>query len=246
MLYASWATGYKSGAFQFIAIDALSANQVANPEDVESIEIGLKSTLFDDRLRFNVAMFNMDYKDLQQLRLVPIGGGVTRIVISNAASSTIQGLEVDAKWVASENWSFDLNYGYLDATFDNYVFNATFDFSGNQMPRSPKTTFSIAANYTRPTAWGRFDARLGYAWRDEIYFEADNNVIDPESSEGALGLVDMSAGITGDRWAVSLWGRNLSDERYRRQVLNSTGNSQREIWAEPRTVGLRLTYSFGE
>ncbi|CAN1512750.1 CirA Outer membrane receptor proteins, mostly Fe transport [Caulobacteraceae bacterium] len=246
MVYASWATGYKSGAFQFIAIDALSANQVANPEDVESIEIGLKSTLFNDRLRFNVAMFNMDYKDLQQLRLVPIGGGVTRIVITNAASSTIQGLEVDAKWVASENWSFDLNYGYLDATFDNYVFNATFDFSGNQMPRSPKTTFSIAANYTRPTAWGRFDARLGYAWRDEIFFEADNNVIDPDSSEGALGLVDMSAGITGDRWAVSLWGRNLSDERYRRQVLNSTGNSQREIWAEPRTVGLRLTYSFGE
>jgi len=246
MIYASWATGYKSGAFQFIAIDALSANQVANPEDVESIEVGLKSTLFNDRLQFNVAMFNMDYKDLQQLRLVPIGGGVTRVVISNAASSTIQGLEVDAKLAVSENWSFDLNYGYLDATFDNYVFDSTFDFSGNQMPRSPKTTFSIAANYTRPTAWGRFDARLGYAWRDEIFFEADNNVIDRESSEGALGLVDMSASITGDRWAVSLWGRNLSDERYRRQVLNSTGNSQREIWAEPRTVGLRLTYSFGE
>jgi hypothetical protein len=81
---------------------------------------------------------------------------------------------------------------------------------------------------------------------DEIFFEADNNAIDRESSEGALGLVDLSAGLTGDRWAVSVWGRNLSDERYRRQVLNSTGNSQREIWAEPRTVGLRLTYSFGE
>lgn len=246
MVYASWATGYKSGAFQFIAIDALSANQVANPEDVESIELGLKSTLLDNRLRFNVAMFNMDYKDLQQLRLVPIGGGVTRVVISNAASSTIQGLEIDAKLAVSENWSIDLNYGYLDATFDDYVFNATFDFSGNRMPRSPENTFNIAANYSRPTAWGRFDARLGYAWRDEIFFEADNNAIDRESSEGALGLVDLSAGLTGDRWAVSVWGRNLSDERYRRQVLNSTGNSQREIWAEPRTVGLRLTYSFGQ
>ncbi len=246
MVYASWATGYKSGAFQFIAIDALSANQVANPEDVESIELGLKSTLLDNRLRFNVAMFNMDYKDLQQLRLVPIGGGVTRVVISNAASSTIQGLEIDAKLAVSENWSIDLNYGYLDATFDDYVFNATFDFSGNRMPRSPENTFNIAANYSHPTAWGRFDARLGYAWRDEIFFEADNNAIDRESSEGALGLVDLSAGLTGDRWAVSVWGRNLSDERYRRQVLNSTGNSQREIWAEPRTVGLRLTYSFGK
>ena len=67
-----------------------------------------------------------------------------------------------------------------------------------------------------------------------------------ESSEGALGLLDFSAGLTRDKWRFSLWGRNLTDERYRRQVLNSTGNAQRGIWAEPRTYGVKVGYSFGE
>ena len=40
-----------------------------------------------------------------------------------------------------------------------------------------------------------------------------------------------------------MWGRNLTDERYRRQVLNSTGSAQREVWAEPRTVGVRVSYA---
>jgi len=43
---------------------------------------------------------------------------------------------------------------------------------------------------------------------------------------------------------VGLWARNLSDERYRRQVLNSTGTAQRGIWAEPRTFGLRVSSDF--
>jgi iron complex outermembrane receptor protein len=245
MAYASWATGYKSGAFQFIAISAAVANQVAEPEEVESIEVGVKSTLFDNRVRFNAAAFTMDYKDLQQLRLVPIGGGTTRVVISNAGSSRIKGIELEAKAILSPEWSIDANYGYLDAQFKDYVFNATSDFSGNRMPRSPEHTASVALNYEREVAWGLLQARLGYAWRDSIFFEADNNVIDPESSEGALGLLDFSASLTRDRWTIGVWGRNLTDERYRRQVLNSTGAAQRGIWAEPRTVGLRVSYELG-
>ena len=246
MAYASWATGYKSGAFQFIATSPLVANQVANPEDVESTEVGVKSTLFDGRVRLNAAAFTMDYTDLQQLRVTPVAPGVSLVVINNAASSTIQGFELEGGVKLTENWSVDVNYGYLDATFDKYQFNPTLDFSGNRMARSPENTYTIALNFEAPSAWGPLDARLAYAWRDEIFFEADNNTVDPESSEGALGLLDFSAGLTRDKWRFSLWGRNLTDERYRRQVLNSTGNAQRGIWAEPRTYGVKVGYSFGE
>jgi iron complex outermembrane receptor protein len=188
----------------------------------------------------------MNYSDLQQLRVIQFAPGVSSILTANAANSRIKGFEMEGRAVLDSNWSLDFSYGYLDARFKNYVFNATLDFSGNRMQRAPKSTLSLGLNFETKTGLGDLSTRLGYSYRSSIFFEADNNVIDRESSEGALGLVDMSASITGDRWAVSLWGRNLSDERYRRQVLNSTGNSQREIWAEPRTVGLRLTYSFGE
>ena len=63
-------------------------------------------------------------------------------------------------------------------------------------------------------------------------------------SEGSLGLWDASVNLKNGNWTMGLWGRNLSDERYRRQVLNSTGNAQRGIWAEPRTFGARISYDF--
>ncbi len=244
MAYASWATGYKSGAFQFIATSPSIAQQVADPEDVESIEVGLKSTWLDGNLQLNLAAFSMDYKDLQQLRVVPVSG-VGLVVIDNAASSTISGAEIEGRWKLSDNWSTDFAYGYLDATFDEFVFNATLDFSGNRMPRSPKNTFNLALNYEQPTPLGDFATRLAYSWRDSIFFEADNNVRDPESSEDALGLLDFNTQIaTAGGWTYSLWARNLTDERYRRQVLNSTGSSQRGIWSEPRTFGIRASYQF--
>ena len=187
----------------------------------------------------------MNYEDLQQLRVVPVGPGVNLVAIGNAATSTISGLEVETSVLLSDSWSADLNYGYLDAQFDEYVFNSVLDFSGNRMPRSPEHTYTAALNYDQETDWGAFDARLAYAWRDEIFFEADNNTVDPESSEDALGLLDFSAGLTRGNWNFSVWGKNLTDERYRRQVLNSTENAQREIWAVPRTYGVRVSYLFG-
>ena len=243
MAYASWATGYKSGAFQFIATSPAIASQVADPESVNSYETGIKSTLFNHRLRLNLAGFYMDYKNLQQLRLVPGPADTAFIVINNAAASTIYGIEAEGRAIISSAVSVDFSYAYLHARFDKYLFAPGEDFSGNQMPRAPENSFSIAPDYSVAIGRGRLDARVSYTWRDRIFFEADNNTIDPQSSEAPLGLVDGSISYSQGPWTVAVWGRNLTDERYRRQVLNSTGSAQREVWAEPRTVGVRVSYA---
>ncbi len=243
MAYASWSSGYKSGAFQFIATSVNIANQVASPEDVRSSEVGLKTMLFDRRVRLNLSAFHMDYKNLQQLRLVPGPGDTAFIVINNAAASTIEGIEAEARAVLNQNLSVDFSYAYLNARFDSYPFQPGQDFSGNHMPRAPQNSFSIAPNFQTALGAGQIDGRIAYTWRDKIYFEADNNAIDPQSSEKALALVDASLSYTQDQWTLGFWARNLSDERYRRQVLNSTGSAQRQVWAEPRTVGLRLAFA---
>lgn len=245
MAYTSYTSGFKSGAFQFAALSPEVAQQVADPEEVDSYEAGIRSTLFDRRLRLNAAVFTMDYRNLQQLRLIPIGGGVTRIVIANAASSKIHGFEMEGRAAFDSNWALDFSYGYLDATFSRYIFDATLDFSGNRLQRAPKHTLSLGLNFEASSDIGELNARLGYAYRSKIFFEADNNLVDPESSEGSLGLWDASVNFTRGAFTFGLWARNLSDERYRRQVLNGTGNAQRDIWAEPRTYGIRLVYGFG-
>ena len=244
MGYASYTSGFKSGAFQFIAVSPVVAQQVANPESVDSYEAGLRTTLLDRHLRLNAAVFSMNYRDLQQLRVIQFAPGVTAVLTANAANSRIKGFEMEGRAVFNSNWSLDFSYGYLDAKFKNYVFNPTLDFSGNRMQRAPKSTLSLGLNFETKTGLGELSTRLGYSYRSSIFFEADNNVVDPQSSEGALGLWDASINLKTGNWTMGIWGRNLTDERYRRQVLNSTGNAQRGIWAEPRTFGARVSYEF--
>ena len=244
MGYVSYTSGFKSGAFQFIAISPAVAQQVANPESVDSFEAGLRSTLLNRHLRLNMAVFSMNYRNLQQLRLVPIGGGFAQVVIANAANSRIRGFEIEGRAAFDKHWSLDFSYGYLDAKYKSYVFNSTLDFSGNRMQRAPENTLSLGLNFEAKTGLGALATRLGYSYRSSIFFEADNNVVDPQSSEGPLGLWDASINLKNGNWTAGLWGRNLTDRRYRRQVLNSTGNAQRGIWAEPRTFGARISYDF--
>lgn len=244
MGYVSYTSGFKSGAFQFIAISPAVAQQVADPESVDSYEVGMRTTLFDRRLRLNATVFSMDYRNLQQLRLIPIGGGATQVLIANAANSRVRGLELEGRAVFDSNWSLDFSYGYLDAKFKDYVFNATLDFSGNRMQRAPEHSLSLGANFETRTGWGDLTSRIGYSYRSTIFFEADNNKVDPESSEGGLGLWDASINLKTGNWTLGIWGHNLTDRRYRRQVLNSAGNAQRGIWAEPRTFGARVAYNF--
>ncbi len=244
MGYASYTSGFKSGAFQFIAVSPVIAQQVANPESVDSYEAGLRTTLLDRHLRLNAAVFSMNYHNLQQLRLVQFAPGVSSVLTTNAANSRIKGFELEGRAVFNSNWSLDFSYGYLDARFRTYVFSPTLDFSGNRMQRAPKSTLSLGLNFEAKTGLGDLTTRIGYAYRSSIFFEADNNVVDPQSSEGALGLWDASLNLKNGNWTIGIWGRNLTDERYRRQVLNSTGNAQRGIWAEPRTFGARISYDF--
>jgi len=244
MGYVSYTSGFKSGAFQFIAVSPVVAQQVANPESVDSFEAGMRTTLLDRHLRLNAAVFSMNYRDLQQLRLIQFAPGVTAILTANAANSRIKGFEMEGRAVFDSNWSLDFSYGYLDARFKDYVFDASLDFSGNRMQRAPEHTLSLGLNFEATTGLGDLTTRLGYSYRSSIFFEADNNVVDPQSSEGNLGLWDASLNLKNGNWTIGIWGRNLTDERYRRQVLNSTGNAQRGIWAEPRTFGARVSYDF--
>lgn len=245
MGYATYSTGYKPGGFQFLATTPTIARTAFDPETVESYELGLKATLWDQRLKLNAVAYTMDYKDLQLLRVEPTGTpGLNVVVISNAAKSTISGLELEGSLLIAPSLLLDFGFAYLDAEFDSYQFSPELDFSGNTMPRAPEFSYTLAFRYEQNLWQGVLDATLAYNWQDRAFFEADNNQVDPDSSQKAHGLLDAALSYTQDAWTFSLWGTNLLDEEYRRSVLNSTGESQRQVFAAPATAGLRVSYSF--
>jgi outer membrane receptor protein involved in Fe transport len=70
MVYGAYKTGYKSGGFSNSGINsAFSATPqedlTFDPERPKAFEIGMKSTLLDNQLLFNLGIYTYDYDDLQ-------------------------------------------------------------------------------------------------------------------------------------------------------------------------------------
>lgn len=237
LLYFSYSEGYKSGAFQSQTTTPQAAVTPLEPELAKNYEVGIKSEFLDNRLRVNASVFQMDYTDLQVFQLVG------SLLVGGNAEATTRGIEVDATWLLAENWVLGGNYGYLDAEYDIYILGES-DLSGNKLPRAPEHTWSVNTTYTFDLSGGSaLDLSAVYAYTDDFYFAPSNQA---SSFESGYGLLD--ARVTwrsqGDRWSVSLWGRNLTDEEYRTHMIVSNIAGSVDLWNLPRTYGATLAYNF--
>jgi iron complex outermembrane receptor protein len=211
LLYASVASGYKSGGFNSNP-DRLLAEGVSqkpgsfDEESVIAYEVGVKSRFWNDRAQLNAALFYNDYEDFQ----IEDNANLT-ILIQNAAEVETQGLEIDGNFLLTENLSLIATYAYLDAEFKEGSFSGI-DISGNRMPRSPENTASIILDYSRPIGdAGEWNVRGEYVYSDSFYFDALN-----EFEQDSYGLVNARLGWRSGsgRWGVALIGENLADEEY--------------------------------
>jgi len=234
-VYFTAARGYKSGAFISQTTTAQAAATPLDPEIATNYEVGVKSEFMNNRLRVNAAVFRMDYEDLQVFRL---DGS---LLVAANAEATSQGLELDATALVTDNWVLNVNYGYLDAEYDQFISGGQ-DFTGNRLPRAPENSYSITSNYTFNLAGGSsVDFNLNYAYQDDFFHDPSNANGSGEDGYGLLraGLTWTSA--TGN-WDVTAWGKNLADEEYRTHTIISNIAGTVDLWGMPRTYGLTLNY----
>ena len=119
---ASYSEGFHSGGFFGVNqnIRDFQRDQY-DPEFAESWEMGLKSMWLDNRLRFNVSAFLNDFTD-KQVTFVKLDNDTKTVatVFENAASVTYKGVEAEVMFAATENLRLFVNYGYLDAKYDEF------------------------------------------------------------------------------------------------------------------------------
>ena len=128
LLYVSYSEGFKSGGFN--SVDDQNPEIAADgsilrttpaigfeyeDENAESFEIGGKHTLMDGAMTVNWAMFSSEYMNQQVSTFVGLG-----FVVANAASSEIQGIEIDMQYQATDNLRLGANVAMLDATYGNF------------------------------------------------------------------------------------------------------------------------------
>lgn len=239
MLYASAARGFKSGGFQGTPGTAASAAVPYDPEFAWSYEVGTKTQWLEDSLRVNVAAFYTDYEDLQVSQLVPL----CCVVIGNAATAEIQGVEVETLFRPAAGLDLNASYSYLDAEYESFASGATADNTGNTLQRAPKHKFNFGAQYEwRAGDVGVLMARLDWTRQSKIFFEASNT---PLEVQERYDLVDARLALRAhdDAWEVALWGKNLDDELIRTHIVAfAPFGQQLNTYQPPRTYGVTLSF----
>jgi iron complex outermembrane receptor protein len=114
MAYGSYNRGFKSGLYNI----SFFGNQPVDPEIVDGYEVGLKTELFHQHLRLNVAGFYYDYQDVQLRQVVSNLPGV--FLLYNAATSSVQGLDVDLTARPTQALTIRAGLGLLDAKYDSF------------------------------------------------------------------------------------------------------------------------------
>jgi iron complex outermembrane receptor protein len=115
MAYASVGTGYKAGGVGPRPFAAAQA-QPFGPENVTSYELGLKTDLFDRRVRFNTAIFYNDFKDAQIVLLScpQFGGpGLPCALPQNAGNAKVKGVEAEITAIPVDGLQIELSGSYL-------------------------------------------------------------------------------------------------------------------------------------
>ncbi|MCB1675547.1 MAG: TonB-dependent receptor [Halioglobus sp.] len=192
MVYASVSEGFKGGGFTMRYFPPIMPDpgtdpndiiSYADPEEAVSYELGLKSELFDRRLRLNIAAFFTDYKDIQVTYVIdpdgpgPIGEFVP--VLANAGTAEIKGLEVELNAAVTDWLMIDDSLGYIDAEYVDFTADALVNFpnaNSLELQNTPKWTGNVGATVTFfEDDKGYAFARVDYSYRDSQYKEFSND-----------------------------------------------------------------------
>jgi iron complex outermembrane receptor protein len=210
MAYASYSEGFKSGGF-FGRLADYRIDTTYDPEYVDTYELGYRSSWLDSRAIANVTLFYSDYSDKQEE--VIIGGGNT--TVQNAADVEMFGVEVEGQMQVTAAWSVQTAIGYLDSEYDKFEYGGE-DVSHLNLRNAPEWTFSAGTSYILSLGDGDMAFNLNYRWIDEYDTNLLNGELGKQDSHENLDLsVDYSF---MDHYRVSVYGRNLTDEKTRRVV----------------------------
>lgn len=260
MIFASYAQGFKSGTFN---PRATINEPPAEPEVVDSFEIGIKSDL-SDTLRTNVTLFSLDHKDRQYISVLPVSSPEDlNQILGNIGESSASGIEAEITWIASDALKFDIALGYIDADFDEVI--STDPATGNQVDISdqfaisntPEYTFNFNANYSFETDLGFFMLNANYYYRDDYQIDESAGSLLQQDGYGLLNA-SITWESTEGNWYGGLHAKNLTEEEYLvggYQFVTANGdgtftpgtggdNTLIGYYGDPRTIHLTVGYRF--
>ncbi|QYF92601.1 TonB-dependent receptor [Massilia sp. PAMC28688] len=252
MIYASIATGYKSGGVQ-------DRGLTYAPETLTNYEIGSKSTFMGGKVKVNNALFYSDFKDFQFNSPVNFTDGSRGLSITNAEGATVYGFEseIAARITPDDRLSVTLavlkaELGALVAGSNDYAlptcvvdpsFATCLDVSGNKMPHAPTFSTTVQYQHTFHMADGAtLIPRITARYESEVELSVFN--LGPEDQQKAHASADLGLRYQSSRgWWVDAFVRNVSDEKIKTSAFNGMGPWLSQ-YKSPRTIGINTGFDF--
>ncbi|GAB3285264.1 TonB-dependent receptor [Parahaliea aestuarii] len=266
MAYASYTSGFKSGGYDMRANIAANpdGDEPFDPETVNAYEIGFKSTLWDQRLRLNVAAFFNDYEDMQVTVQRAVGQNDFASQVLNAGASEMKGLELEAVAAITDRLTLNATFGYIDAEFTELVWydpNAQMEVDVADewvISNTPEYVYNLGMEYSIEIGNWNTSFLANLAYRDDVHIFEVPSALD----EDGYTLYNASIVVRSpnERWTIGLHGKNLTDEEYRIAGYNfaATFDDQGNViapglggddtvtgfYGDPRTVAFTVNYAF--
>ena len=244
MAYATYTRGYKGPAVNDQST-AIAAPVIVRPETPHDIDLGLKTSVLQDRLALNLALFHNKIDNFQTTIFDPTTVGY---VFGNAPSLTTQGVEISAFGRPLPGLTLNAGANYTDARYGagylvpcgptqttaqgcvtstvHGVTSSSTDVVGRQLIGAPLWKLTFSGEYDRPLN----DRYEGYFQMDgvltsRIYYNA---APDPLDSTGTHFLLGGRLGLrTRDgRYGIAVYARNLTNDHEPTFVIDTPLASQ--------------------
>jgi outer membrane receptor protein involved in Fe transport len=241
--YATISRGFKSGGFNAELSGAAPSDAFLtyDKETAWNYEIGLRSSLFENDLKTNIAVFYTDRKD-PQFDGYSYVGPVYSFFTENLDKAENYGIEADFNWQASESLNIFGSLGLLNTNVEGQPLNSQFTMSGRDQAHAPSYQYNIGTSYRTNSG---FFARIDVTGVDAFYYD---NVHDMKSDN--YTITNARIGYEVEKWEVYLWAKNLFDADYTTRgffIANEPTYTIKETYerlGDPRQIGVTASMRF--
>lgn len=261
-LYFTYAQGFKSGGFDARPLPGLVSPSAFEPETVTSYEAGGKFEFFQHKLRANVAVYTMDYNNLQVTATQAQSNGIAVNITRNAGRARIRGAELETVFEPVRGLQFQGNASFTDAQLKEVAAGVPFSIN-DHLVNTPEWIVNLGVQYTAELGDGaKLLSRIDYAYTSKVYNELPNTYglnaagttavangpLDLPTEQKPYGLVNARVAYTtsgAGNWTIAVFSTNLFDKRYKTYGFSSlsTGYSLAYFGA-PREFGVTVSRLF--
>jgi len=222
LTYFTRSEGFRVGGTNIIRSVSTASNRY-DPDKVINNEIGLKTTLWDGRLVWNIAAYQMTWEDMQMVAADPtISFGWGQVTV-NTGEAELEGVETNFALAATERLRFDgaFTYNTSEVTEGASIGDTVVVEVGEQLPLSPRIKWTLGAEYGFPAGNSDGFVRLDYSYVDEQTNATQGSTLLTSSTllRGTIttmpsySIANLIAGIGNDSWSVRFAVNNIADER---------------------------------